>query len=401
MKKFVIAGIIVLAILGIVFYFVVLPMLNNSNDNTSANAPSNNTSISTNENSKPTVSSNPVSTNTSGQVTTQNNEKQSEMPSTALYHFEWQSTASSSTYTSAENFLLAFLDMESGDIACSFFVDSIPDQFNVDENQLPRYIAAGSLEEIYRFNKPFAPQIYSHVVNTNSDGQYERHTFLASTKSHEARTPGGDLLPEGRETSYVADVVMSVSDNKVVFLSVFSIDPKHIESLEQQYPLIQQAIQNNDLSEAEHVRAMILGLYSYSPFIDGVYWDTVFNCVDYSDIANIAPQNDIAYNVNFKWRLVNDGGCCRVRAIDMPQPVTNANGYMRYSCTITYCTDHRAWGQGGDKDVTATLYICVDSSSGRIIGLEERVSTVKDAPGITYRDNDLNYNPTIELLLRS
>lgn len=377
----ILAVIVIVALLGVAAYFVVIPKIV-SMTTPNANVPAANSNFESqtgavdngnNENEAATVAGKDTvtaasSTGFSGVMANEN------------YMF----AAKEEEFV--EQFVMAFFGAEPASVAYAALATEIPTDFVTTSNMVSTLNAGTEIS--------YGSEIYSdpHLMSCNLvsiiNDQFDRHSFIVST--HE----------NGTEVFFQGSVIVDLLNHKIVHMTFNKINPVHVEMVESQYNQLQidlvrskPGVEKPVYDGNQRTKAMLAAIYSYSPYIDGLYWSTVPDYLRHASDLEIT-SDDIAY-----WNMIdrlptNDGCGLRVLSIGEPMLINKNGNYNYFTCDISYRTDHA--GTAPDYIINSTLRFYVNSDNGKIVYLTESNTSTSEITDLAA--SNIN-EPTIEELL--
>ena len=286
-----------------------------------------------------------------------------------------------------DQFILNFFGAESASVTRAALADeNIPDIFNVSSNMIPKLLAGGEIK--YGSEKYSDPEMVSQNLASIINDRYDRHVFIVNT--HEA----------GSAVTYQGSVIVDLLNHKIVHIAFNQISPAHVSMVEEQYAALQRDLMKSRpgmespvYDGNRRIKAVLAAIYSYSPYIDDLYWNTVPDYLRHANDLEVS-SDDIAY-----WNMIDrmptaDGCGLRVLSIGEPMLINKNGNYNYFTCDISYRTDHG--GAGTDHIINSTLRFYVNSDNGKIVYLTESNSSTSEISSLA---TNAASEPTIEELL--
>ena len=303
----------------------------------------------------------------------------------------------------AENEAMSFMDSARASEPLNHLSRDIPALFDVPTNLIDSVLANGNLRAYSPYEAYTQPEVKTHVSFDVGDSRYTRHAMTVISRSSGGTGPQGERLEAGRPITHYVDEVIDGSTGELVYFGQAAAQPVHVPMVEAQYPQIREAIGKNggDASlDVQGIRARLLAIYSYSYYIESDYQETVSALMDYSGVSEGMDSGNVVKAMMTNWRPVKDGGGMRVASLGTPVKISLGSGYSIYSCPITYRIDHDNPAVK-DREITTVLKFAL-SDGGKFLSLQEdEDETVEGTVDARFHDDaDVEYNPTIEMLLQ-
>ena len=351
--------IIVAALLAAAAYFVIIPRINAGKSNVVDQNTNANTEQTSNQSEGKPVGSGVDSISANG----------------------IESSSGSSNYmtftdeeTFVENFILGIFDKSKEESALAVLATNIPSMFDIDSNAINNILRSNGFSTAYSLTSSTEPQINHCSIVSSINNQYDRYVAMVTSNNGTSNE------------TYQMSIVVDLQNHNIVFFNMNKISPVHSELIENEYNYLAARFSGiGDISDDgsgvpdlpsesrltgdDYIKGSLIALYSYSPFIEEVYWRTVSNNYSFSSSNSNIRSDDVVYRLMLDWRPTLDGSALTVESIGQPAAINSSGNIAYYECPISYRTNHG--GNAQDTYTTATLHFYVNLDGMTITSLVE------------------------------